>query len=198
MISSATSEISVECPDYGTGICRKAGCPRFLVRISKQGIDDEGNQLFGGACMLNGDTEWFDGCLQFTGQRPNETTTTDNKAKSRSKQRYRGKSCFDGIKVHQDIESDSTKHYIKIKGRDFQLARTIDWTIADRMLHAVQDKETDYVIDLSAEEYNGLSKACKDFVAYCLDRQELEHPVRGQKYTGKARIKPNLLPSKHV
>ena len=198
MTSSATPELKVECPDYDTGVCRKVGCPRFLVRISKQGVDEEGNQLFGGACMLNGDIEWFDGCLQFTEQRSIETTTTGNNAESHPKRRYCGKSCFDGTKVHQDIESDSTKHYIRVKGREFKLTRNVDWDIVDRMLHAVQDKETDYVINLSADEYNGLSKAGKDFVAYCLDRQELQHPVRGQKYTGKARIKPNLLPPNHV
>ena len=198
MTSSATSEPKVECPDYGTGVCHKVGCLRFLVRISKQGIDDEGNQLYGGACISNGDTEWFDGCREFTGERPNETTSTGNNAEYHPKRRYRGKSCFDGTKVHQDIESDSTQNYMKIKGREFKLTRNIDWTIVDRMLHAVQDMEDDYVIDLPTKDYNGLSKACKDFVAYCLDRQELEHPVRGQKYTGKARIKPNLLSPNHV
>lgn len=63
--SETINTIVVECPDFTSENCKKQGCPRFLCRVSKRGIDDDGNQLYGGACILNGETEWFDGCLPF-------------------------------------------------------------------------------------------------------------------------------------
>ena len=191
---SATLEtVVIECPDFADGICHQKGCPRFLCRVTRQGIDDEGNQLYGGACILNGETEWFDDCLPYQGGVPDQQILVDASDDTPTKVRRRGRSNFDGQRVHQDIESDSQEQSFKINNRKFKLTRSIDWEVADRMLKAVHDRESGYVIDLKTSECNALSQGGKDFVRYCLDRQNLSQPVRGQKYTGKARIKPDLL-----
>ena len=192
MTYSKTSEIArVECPDYGS--CSKAGCPRFLVRVSKQGIDDDGNQLYGGACILNGETEWFDGCLPFREQKQQVKTDSAFPGANAKKGRYRGHSQFDGQRIHQAIESDSRKQSFKISGREFKLTRPIDWQVADQFLQAVKDREDGYVINMSTADRNRLSQAGKDFVKHCIDRQRVANPNKGQKYTGKARIKPGVL-----
>ena len=112
------------------------------------------------------------------------------------KGRHHGRSIFDGKKVHQDIESDSRKHFIKVNSRVFNLSRDLEWDIIDRMLQAILDRE--YVIELSSKEYNALSKKGKSFVDYCLDREPAEQRIRGQKYSGKARVKTDLLRQNHL
>ena len=107
--------------------------------------------------------------------------------------RHKGRSIYDGKKVHQDIESDSRRQFIKVNSRKFKLTRPMDWAVADQVLKAVQDRDDGYVIDLKADEYNALSNGGKDFVRHCIERQPLEKPIRGKKYTGKARIRPGLL-----
>lgn len=198
MTSSATPELKVECPDYDTGVCRKVGCPRFLVRISKQGVDEEGNQLFGGACMLNGDIEWFDGCLPFQGEIETIRDIPSTNGNKSWKGRHRGKSIFDGITVHQDIESDSSKQFIKVNNREFKLTRTVEWVIVDRMLGKIKDFDYGFTIDLSTKEHNGMSDEGKAFVSYCLDRERVAKKTRATKYTGKARIKPGLLKPSNI
>ena len=196
---SATLEtVVIECPDFADGICHQKGCPRFLCRVSKQGIDDEGNQLYGGACILNGETEWFDDCLPYQEDVPSQQISDDTNNDAPRKVRHRGRSIFDGQRVHQDIESDSQKQFIKVNNRNFELTRPIDWAVADRMLRAVRDRESDYVIDLTTSECNALSQEGKAFVKYCLERQPLAKPIRGKKYTGKARIKHDLLRANQI
>ena len=107
--------------------------------------------------------------------------------------RHKGRSIYDGKKVHQDIESDSRRQFIKVNSRKFKLTRPMDWAVADQVLKTVQDRDDGYVIDLKADEYNALSNGGKDFVRHCIERQPLEKPIRGKKYTGKARIRPGLL-----
>lgn len=144
--------------------------------------------------------------LPFCPAEPHSESNTDATTAKRpdaskpKKERYSGRSVFDGKKVHRDITSDSKQKNIKVNGRSFSLTRVVDWDIADRMLSAVESgsyatKEGIYDIDLTSDEYNGLSKGGKDFVAYSLDREKLKKQKQGHKYTGKARIKPDLLRS---
>lgn len=106
MICSETSEtVKVECPDYLNRICHNTGCPRFLSRVSKDLIDDSGQQLYRGMCILNGDTEWFYGCLPFKEECSQVETLPETSNNPGKKGRYRGHSVFDGDKVPQDIES---------------------------------------------------------------------------------------------
>ena len=109
------------------------------------------------------------------------------------KHRHRGHSISDGEKVHQDIESDSSKHFIKVNNREFKLTRTVEWVIVDRMLKKIKDLDYGFTIDLSTKEYNSMSSEGKAFVLYCLDRERVTKRSRASKYTGKARIKPGLL-----
>lgn len=189
-----TSEtVKVECPDYVNHICHNVGCPRFLSRISKDLIDDNGQQLYRGGCFLNGDTEWFSGCLPYKEESSQIQTAPETSSNPGKMRRHRGHSIFDEQKVHQDIESDSRKQFIKVNNRKFKLTRSMDWQIADQFLKAVQDREDGYVINVSTADNNRLSQAGKDFVKYCLERQRIPNPIKGQRYTGKARIIPGLL-----
>lgn len=120
-------------------------------------------------------------------------TIPESSCKASKKRRHRGHSIFDGQKVHQDIESDSRKQFMKVNNRKFKLTRPMDWQVADQFLRAVQDREDDYVIHISTADHNGLSQAGKDFVKYCLERQRIANPIKGQRYSGKARIIPSLL-----
>ena len=116
------------------------------------------------------------------------------------KARRRGNviSIFDGIRVHQDIVSDSTKEFFKVNYSEFKLTREIDWIIADRILEAVKDRIHGYEISLSKDEFNGLSPNGKKLVRYMLDREEPTKKTGSQKYTGKARIKPKIISVKNI
>ena len=129
MTCSGTSEIvKVECPDYVNRICHQAGCPRFLSRVSKDRIDEVGQQLFRGACILNGDTEWFSGCLLYKGDKPvlqtgtnaveSMVTANDETRNSGAgrKHRWKGRSEFAGTTT-EGLPSTKIQRFSNTKAR---------------------------------------------------------------------------------
>ena len=200
MTCSGTSEIvKVECPDYVNRICHQAGCPRFLSRVSKDHIDEVGQQLYRGACILNGETEWFSGCLPYKGDEPvlqtgantvESMVTVNNETRNSGagrKHRWKGKSEFAGTTTEGfTIDKDST--VLKYKGQTFILGRGGEWDLVDRAIKSAQNRDTGYTIPLPSGVLNAFRAEGKRFVRLFIDRE----PRKGkgnQKYTGLARLK---------
>ena len=201
MICSETSEtVKVECPDYVNRICHNAGCPRFLSRVSKDHIDDDGQQLYRGACMLNGDTEWFSGCLPYKGNEPLLQTeantvesmeTVNNETRKNSgagkKRRWKGRSEFAG-KTTEGFTIDQDSTILKYKGQTFHLTRGGEWDLVDRAIRSAQNHDTSYTIPLPPRDLNAFSEEGKRFVNLFIDREERKG-TGNNKFTGLVRLK---------
>lgn len=212
-----SAEKYIVCPIHGID-CNFSDCQGTLpVRFHEDGTDHVDGMTRYRLVCTNGDTpyeipisytraEIEKAIYDFTKkhqasssiiQSSSETTISGNNTQHK-KARHKGTSIFDGIRVHQDIESDSRKSFFKVNQMEFKLTREIDWIIADRILEAIRDRIHDYEISLSSKEYNGLSPEGKKLVRYILDREEVSKKVGNQKHSGKARIKPNAISIKNI
>ena len=189
--------VKLRCPKYESGECLFSLCDGFLQSPVQSGYDSACRPLYNGMCRNGGNWEHFKNLHAFAEVSNVAAPPASQDAKTKRK-RGKGTSIFDGIRVHQDIVSDSGKSLFKVNEREFRLTREKDWSVADRILEAARDRVHGYEIPLSKEEYNGLSPDGKKLVAYILDREEASEKTGSQKYSGKARIKPKIISVKNI
>ena len=197
MTSLDNLPMRLQCPDYNVGICNKAGCPQFLQDVTREGIDDDGNQLYGGRCIVNGETEAFHDIPEklFCDARQVVETISAKKVRAKGTCSYARRRLFSSAyagKKHKSFQIAEDSSSITVNKRVFKLSRQADVTIADHAFRYASDTQNGFTIPFSSKDYNSLSKECKEFVKIWIER-EGRKGLGNKRYTDYARFRTENL-----